>query len=53
MLQSNFAVYLKNVLEFGPMGIGWILFTVGVMACMHRSGDDVAELVQHHARLRG
>jgi MFS transporter, DHA1 family, tetracycline resistance protein len=30
MLQSNFAVYL-NVLQFGPTGIGWILFTVGVM----------------------
>jgi DHA1 family tetracycline resistance protein-like MFS transporter len=31
MLQSNFAVYLKDVLQFGPIGIGWILFTVGVM----------------------
>jgi DHA1 family tetracycline resistance protein-like MFS transporter len=31
MLQSNFAVYLKDVLQFGPVGIGWILFTVGVM----------------------
>jgi MFS transporter, DHA1 family, tetracycline resistance protein len=31
MLQSNFAVYLKDVLQFGPTGIGWILFTVGVM----------------------
>jgi DHA1 family tetracycline resistance protein-like MFS transporter len=31
MLQSNFAVYLKDVLQFGPTGIGWILFAVGVM----------------------
>jgi MFS transporter, DHA1 family, tetracycline resistance protein len=31
MLQSNFAVYLKDVLQFGPTGIGWILFSVGVM----------------------
>ena len=31
MLQSNFAVYLKDILQFGPIGIGWILFTVGVM----------------------
>ncbi|MGO8908935.1 MAG: MFS transporter [Bradyrhizobium sp.] len=31
MLQSNFAVYLKDVLQFGPTGIGWILFTVGAM----------------------
>jgi MFS transporter, DHA1 family, tetracycline resistance protein len=31
MLQSNFSVYLKNILRFGPTGIGWILFTVGVM----------------------
>src|SRR6202012_2630714 len=31
MLQSNFAVYLKDVLQFGPIGIGWALFTVGVM----------------------
>ena len=31
MLQSNFAVYLKEVLRFGPIGIGWVLFTVGVM----------------------
>jgi MFS transporter, DHA1 family, tetracycline resistance protein len=31
MLQSNFAVYLADVLQFGPTGIGWILFTVGVM----------------------
>jgi MFS transporter, DHA1 family, tetracycline resistance protein len=23
MLQSNFAVYLKDVLQFGPAGIGW------------------------------
>jgi DHA1 family tetracycline resistance protein-like MFS transporter len=48
MLQSNFAVYLKDVLQFGPIGIGWILFTVGVMdivsqglltrALLHRVG---------------
>jgi len=31
MLQSNFAVYLKDVLRLGPIGIGWILFTVGLM----------------------
>lgn len=31
MLQSNFSVYLKDVLQFGPTGIGWILFTVGVI----------------------
>lgn len=31
MLQSNFAVYLKEVFEFGPIGIGWTLFGVGVM----------------------
>jgi DHA1 family tetracycline resistance protein-like MFS transporter len=31
MLQSNFAVFLKDVLQFGPTGIGWVLFTVGVM----------------------
>jgi DHA1 family tetracycline resistance protein-like MFS transporter len=31
MLQSNFAVYLKDILQFGPTGIGWILFAVGVM----------------------
>ena len=31
MLQSNFAVYLKDILQFGPTGIGWVLFTVGVM----------------------
>jgi MFS transporter, DHA1 family, tetracycline resistance protein len=31
MLQSNIAVYLKDILRFGPIGIGWILFTVGVM----------------------
>lgn len=31
MLQSNFAVYLKEVFEFGPIGIGWALFGVGVM----------------------
>jgi DHA1 family tetracycline resistance protein-like MFS transporter len=31
MLQSNLAVYLKDVMAFGPTGIGWTLFTVGVM----------------------
>jgi MFS transporter, DHA1 family, tetracycline resistance protein len=31
MLQSNFAVYLKDVLQLGPAGIGWILLAVGVM----------------------
>ncbi|MDR3466108.1 MAG: MFS transporter [Xanthobacteraceae bacterium] len=31
MLQSNLAVYLKDVLDLGPGGIGWILFGVGVM----------------------
>jgi DHA1 family tetracycline resistance protein-like MFS transporter len=31
MLQSNFAVYLKDLLHFGPTGIGWALFIVGVM----------------------
>jgi DHA1 family tetracycline resistance protein-like MFS transporter len=31
MLQSNLAVYLKDVLQFGPTGIGWVLFAVGVM----------------------
>jgi DHA1 family tetracycline resistance protein-like MFS transporter len=31
MLQSNFAVYLKDIMQFGPTGIGWILFTIGVM----------------------
>jgi MFS transporter, DHA1 family, tetracycline resistance protein len=31
MLQSNFAVYLKEVFEFGPIGIGWTLFGVGIM----------------------
>jgi DHA1 family tetracycline resistance protein-like MFS transporter len=31
MLQSNFAVYLKDVMQFGPAGIGWVLFAVGVM----------------------
>jgi len=31
MLQSNLAVYLKDVLQFGPTQIGWTLFTVGVM----------------------
>ncbi len=48
MLQSNIAVYLKDILQFGPIGIGWILFTVGVMdivsqglltrALLHRVG---------------
>lgn len=31
MLQSNFAVYLTQLLDFGPTGIGWTLFGVGVM----------------------
>jgi DHA1 family tetracycline resistance protein-like MFS transporter len=31
MLQSNLAVFLKQIMDFGPTGIGWILFTVGVM----------------------
>jgi MFS transporter, DHA1 family, tetracycline resistance protein len=31
VLQSNLAVYLKDVMAFGPTGIGWVLFTVGVM----------------------
>lgn len=31
MLQSNFAVYLNEVLQLGPNGIGWVLCTVGVM----------------------
>jgi MFS transporter, DHA1 family, tetracycline resistance protein len=31
MLQSNFAVYLQQLLAFGPTGIGWTLFGVGVM----------------------
>jgi MFS transporter, DHA1 family, tetracycline resistance protein len=31
MLQNNFAVYLKDVLQFGPAGIGWVLLAVGVM----------------------
>ena len=31
MLQSNFAVYLKDVLQFGPAGIGWVLLAVGIM----------------------
>lgn len=31
MLQSNLAVYLREVLRFGPAGIGWTLFGVGVM----------------------
>lgn len=31
MLQSNIAVYLKDVLRFSPTGIGWTLFGVGVM----------------------
>jgi len=54
MLQSNFAVYLKDVLQFGPIGIGWILFTVGVMdivsqglltrALLPRVGADVLAL---------
>jgi DHA1 family tetracycline resistance protein-like MFS transporter len=31
MLQSNFAVYLKDVLQYGPAGIGWVLLAVGIM----------------------
>lgn len=31
MLQSNFAVYLQQLFDFGPTGIGWALFGVGVM----------------------
>lgn len=31
MLQSNFAVYLTQLLQFGPTGIGWTLFGVGVI----------------------
>jgi DHA1 family tetracycline resistance protein-like MFS transporter len=31
MLQSNFAVYLKDILQLGPAGIGWVLLAVGVM----------------------
>jgi MFS transporter, DHA1 family, tetracycline resistance protein len=31
MLQSNFAVYLQQLFDFGPRGIGWALFGVGVM----------------------
>ncbi len=31
MLQSNFAVYLTQLLGFGPTGIGWALFGVGVI----------------------
>jgi DHA1 family tetracycline resistance protein-like MFS transporter len=31
MMQSNLSVYLKDVLAFGPVGIGAVLFTVGVM----------------------
>ncbi len=31
MLQSNFAVYLAEILRFGPVAIGWTLFGVGVM----------------------
>jgi MFS transporter, DHA1 family, tetracycline resistance protein len=31
ILQSNFAVYLEAVLAFGPIGIGWTLFGIGVM----------------------
>jgi DHA1 family tetracycline resistance protein-like MFS transporter len=51
MLQSNFAVYLKDILQFGPIGIGWVLFVVGVMdivsqglltrALLPRFGADV------------
>lgn len=51
MLQSNFSVYLKDVMQFGPVGIGWMLFTVGVMdivsqglltrALLPRVGADV------------
>lgn len=31
MLQSNFAVYLREILQFGPIGIGCALLGVGVM----------------------
>ncbi|MBS0245320.1 MAG: MFS transporter [Proteobacteria bacterium] len=31
MLQSNLSVYLKDILQFTPTGIGWTLFGVGVM----------------------
>lgn len=31
MLQSNLSVYLKDILQFEPAGIGWTLFGVGVM----------------------
>ena len=31
MLQSNLSVYLKDIMAFGPTGIGWALFGVGVM----------------------
>ncbi len=31
MLQSNFAVYLRDILRFGPIDIGWALLGVGVM----------------------
>lgn len=31
ILQSNFAVYLHAILAFGPIGIGWTLFGVGVI----------------------
>jgi DHA1 family tetracycline resistance protein-like MFS transporter len=31
MMQSNFSVYLNEILQFGPAGIGWALFFVGVM----------------------
>jgi DHA1 family tetracycline resistance protein-like MFS transporter len=31
LMQSTMSVFLKDNLNFGPIGIGWILFTVGVM----------------------
>jgi DHA1 family tetracycline resistance protein-like MFS transporter len=31
LLQANIAVYVKDVLSFGPSGIGLMLFAVGVM----------------------
>jgi DHA1 family tetracycline resistance protein-like MFS transporter len=31
MLQSNFSVYLQQLFDFGPTGIGWTLFGIGVM----------------------
>lgn len=31
LLQANIAVYVKDVLAFGPAGIGLILFAVGIM----------------------